>query len=327
MANFVTVEASGVKTCYHNGYETANLSVYDQVKGVEIRFMKKTKLHSIAEIRGLNVALANAIRRILLVEVPTLAIDTVHIKQNTGVIQDEVLAHRIGLIPFDVDPDNVVYRNHDELNAENSIKFELNVACKPEDLGGRSHMPVYASHLKWEPSSEAERAAFGDNPPKPVYGDVLLTKLGPGQRTWKRESVKSTQNGRQYQLQSIDSSQKLVRHIVVCQWFLEFSNDDPLTIEEKQELCSICPMNVFSFENGDVSIENPMNCTSCRACVERFPKRVLLKKINNHFIFSVESTGAIPSYTLFLKAIAILKEKAVQLRRTVLKLDNKGTFV
>jgi DNA-directed RNA polymerase I and III subunit RPAC1 len=49
---------------------------------------------------GVDAAIANAFRRILIAEIPTLAIEHVFIKNNTSVIQDEVLSHRLGLIPF-----------------------------------------------------------------------------------------------------------------------------------------------------------------------------------------------------------------------------------
>lgn len=38
-------------------------------------------------------------------EVPTLAIENVTIYQNTSIIPDEVLAHRLGLIPILADPE------------------------------------------------------------------------------------------------------------------------------------------------------------------------------------------------------------------------------
>jgi hypothetical protein len=37
-------------------------------------------------------------------QVPTMAIEKVLIANNTSAIQDEVLAHRLGLIPISVDP-------------------------------------------------------------------------------------------------------------------------------------------------------------------------------------------------------------------------------
>jgi DNA-directed RNA polymerase II subunit RPB3 len=51
-------------------------------------------------LNSCDVSLANALRRILLSEVPTLAPHLVNIIENTSVLHDEFLAQRIGLIPF-----------------------------------------------------------------------------------------------------------------------------------------------------------------------------------------------------------------------------------
>ena len=49
---------------------------------------------------GVDASIANAFRRILIAEVPTLAIEDVFVFDNTSIIQDEILAHRLGLIPL-----------------------------------------------------------------------------------------------------------------------------------------------------------------------------------------------------------------------------------
>lgn len=46
------------------------------------------------DLIGYPVGFANAFRRVLLSEVPTMAIEKVYIVNNTSLIQDEVLAHR-----------------------------------------------------------------------------------------------------------------------------------------------------------------------------------------------------------------------------------------
>jgi hypothetical protein len=56
------------------------------------------------DLIGVDAPIANALRRIMIAEVPTMAIEKVLLYQNTSVIQDEVLSHRLGLIPIQADP-------------------------------------------------------------------------------------------------------------------------------------------------------------------------------------------------------------------------------
>lgn len=44
-------------------------------------------------------------------QVPTMAIEKVFIYNNTSIVQDEVLAQRLGLIPIKADPRLFEYRN------------------------------------------------------------------------------------------------------------------------------------------------------------------------------------------------------------------------
>lgn len=65
-----------------------------------INFHKNEPLDSSFSLIGVDAAIANAFRRILLAEIPTLAIEDIYISDNTSIIQDEVLCHRLGLVPL-----------------------------------------------------------------------------------------------------------------------------------------------------------------------------------------------------------------------------------
>lgn len=80
------------------------------VKGVSIDIKKMDNSEMEFDLIGIQPAFANAFRRLMLSEVPSMAIEKVMIKNNTSIIQDEVLAHRLGLIPLKADPRLFEYR-------------------------------------------------------------------------------------------------------------------------------------------------------------------------------------------------------------------------
>ena len=162
------------------------------------------------DLVGVDASIANAFRRIMIAEVPTICIEDVYVWNNTSVIQDEVVAQRLGLIPLNVDPDlfelrggassvSFIHRalltlTHivtDSATDRNTLVFKLNVACTkkanvpagttdPEKLYANS--TVTAGHLEWVPQGEQEDLqAFKKKPPAPTNPNIVIAKLRPGQ--------------------------------------------------------------------------------------------------------------------------------------------------
>ena len=78
---------------------------------------------------GADPSLVNAIRRVCIAEVPTMAPEEVYILDNSSIVADEVLSHRLGLIPIGVDPRDFEYSG-EEHTSLNTIVFRLNVKCR-----------------------------------------------------------------------------------------------------------------------------------------------------------------------------------------------------
>src|SRR3989344_1528823 len=54
-------------------------------------------------IKATTPAFANALRRMVSEEVPTMAIEDIEFSKNNSILYDEMVAHRIGLIPLKTD--------------------------------------------------------------------------------------------------------------------------------------------------------------------------------------------------------------------------------
>lgn len=60
------------------------------------------------QLEGVDRSYANAVRRFCLSEVPAMAIDDIVILENSSVLYDEILAHRLGMIPLKTDLERYV---------------------------------------------------------------------------------------------------------------------------------------------------------------------------------------------------------------------------
>ena len=86
-------------------------------------------------LRCVDVSLANALRRIMIAEVPTIAIDLVEIVENSSVLCDEFLSHRLGLIPLDSTKVSELVKPYEYMGEDDSatdVHLELNVRCTGE---------------------------------------------------------------------------------------------------------------------------------------------------------------------------------------------------
>ncbi|WP_435318309.1 DNA-directed RNA polymerase subunit D [Haloarchaeobius sp. TZWSO28] len=79
----------------------------------EVEFVERGEREALFLVRGVTPAFANGIRRAMIADVPTLSIDEVRVIENSSVMFDEQIAHRLGLIPLttpegEFDEDDVI---------------------------------------------------------------------------------------------------------------------------------------------------------------------------------------------------------------------------
>lgn len=122
------------------------------------------------KLKGFPLQYANALRRVCLNGVPVFAIDTVDILENSSVMPDEGLAHRLGLIPLKTD----LGRFNEPSNCD--CKSETGCSnCKVMLVLDSGDSDETKTILSDELTSEDESV-------KPISDKIPIVQLAPGQR-------------------------------------------------------------------------------------------------------------------------------------------------
>ena len=122
------------------------------------------------KLKGVPLQYANALRRVCLNGVPVFAIDTVDIIENSSVLPDEGLAHRLGLIPITTDLARFNEPSKCECQSETGCSN-----CKVMLILDSGESDVTRTILSNELSSE-------DDSIKPTSEKIPIAQLAPGQK-------------------------------------------------------------------------------------------------------------------------------------------------
>jgi len=95
-----------------------------------IKIIKHTKDTVQFLIIGIDIPLANALRRVIINSVPTWAIELVQFEHNTTVMHDEFIAHRLGLFPLT----SSINPNCEEVHFSLDVTAESNIEEWTSDL-------------------------------------------------------------------------------------------------------------------------------------------------------------------------------------------------
>uniref|UniRef100_A0A7N6FHG6 DNA-directed RNA polymerases I and III subunit RPAC1 n=1 Tax=Anabas testudineus TaxID=64144 RepID=A0A7N6FHG6_ANATE len=284
---------------------------------------------------GIDAAIANAFRRILLAEVPTMAIEKVFIYNNTSIVQDEVLAHRLGLIPIKADPRLFEYRNTVEESAEeegseiDTIQLQLKIKCSKNPRASKdssdprelylNHM-VYSKDIRWVPIGN-QADVFADSSIGPVHDDILIAQLRPGQELdIIMHCVKGIGKDHAKFSPVATASYRLLPEITLL---------EPVEGEKKELWYAMCTSShhhvaaliiIYFF----AKVVNSRLDTCSREVLrhEDLKNVVKLGRVRDHFIFTVESTGILPPDVLVTEAIKVLMAKC---QRFLSELDSAET--
>jgi DNA-directed RNA polymerase II subunit RPB3 len=251
-------------------------------------------------LNNTDTTIANTLRRVILADVPTMAIDLVEIENNTSVLTDEFIAHRLGLIPL-------VSNNVDSFNYSRdncscgsrcafcSVEFILNVQCTDEqirDVTSKDLQPV-------TPPSEDGRPVPGGV--VPVADDIIILKLRKNQEIRLRAIAKKG-TGKEHAKWS-PVSNVVYRHVPDIRLNTDKLNE--LDESQKREFVRSCPSRVYKYDEvtKHVEIERPLQCTFCDECVKKAEalakgqELVSVQPKQDKFIFTVERLTTHATYS------------------------------
>lgn len=124
----------------------------------------------VVKLKGIARQYANALRRIAISEVPIMAIDDVVILENSSVMHDEAIAHRLGLIPLRTELDRFVMAHECDCKSTlgcSKCRVLLYLEAEAQDKS----RPVLSGELKSD-----------DDYVKPVSTDIPIIVLAPTQK-------------------------------------------------------------------------------------------------------------------------------------------------
>lgn len=238
-------------------------------------------------VDGVDDTFINTIRRICLVEIPTFAIEDVNIYKNDAKMFDEVLAHRLGLIPIVTNLDSYVMPSECDCDSHCS---NCSVSFLLKEKGPKI---VYSKDLK------------SDDPAiKPVYDTIPIVRLREDEEI-ELEAIAEL---------GLGSEHAKWQATTTCGYKyypkIEIDNDK---LTDLEEYVKECPRNVLQIEDDKLVVNDIENCSTCRTCQrisERDDNAIIVDFEEGKYIFKLETDGSLTPREVLTIACDILTEKA-----------------
>jgi len=293
----------------------------------------KTKDYVTFDVKNVNSALVNGLRRCIISQVKTVGIRTepydkcqIDIIQNDTPLHNQFLSHRISMIPINV-PD---------INKFNVDDYELII-----DMDNTTNFPkdVTTEDIKVRKISENKILSVNETrklfPPNPITNEfILLTRLKPkyyqfGNLTDRSviESMKEEGNVKQFNTMRLYLKAKISLgngeinghyNPSSCATFVNKIDPDKAKLAEKQ----------YIIDENNKLIRNGLTALSEESIKHRFETSVLDRYFYTDengepywFTFRIESVGVIPPLLIFHRAIDILKGKVNNFRSNLISGD------
>lgn len=249
---------------------------------VELLELDERKARFIVE--DVHPYFVNALRRVLLAEVPKLAIDQVTFYDNTSALFDEIVAHRLGLLPIPTDP------------------ATLNLAGQVDDEGNPTYLVRYT--LTKEGPCTVYSGDFEPEDPKFAIVDpkIPIVELLQGQRLILEAAAVLGQG--------TDHAKWQVCSAVGYKYYPTATIDDKrITPEQAEAAVSLTPKGILAVEGGRLVVLDAENINRADEAAKVLGDAFRVDYDDRRFLFRFETDGSLSAEDALLKAVEILKER------------------
>ena len=262
---------------------------------MNIEVLEKNEHKLVFVLEGLSIEMINAIRRIILTEIPVMAIDEVIILKNDSPLYDEIISHRLGLIPLTTDLEVYKLPKECECGGFGCPICQVSLTCEIKNITNKS-LEIYSGDLK-------------SNDPMivPVSPNIPIVKIDKNDKVIIEA----------YAILGIAKDHVKWQAVSNCAYRfypeIEFDEKKIKNPEEKKLIANLCPKKLFDFSDGKtlkLKEDYWKTCTLCKSCEDNCSSGAIkVTWKDKKYIFSLESDGVLPFDVILKKTFEIFNEK------------------
>ncbi len=246
-------------------------------------------------VSGISIEMVNAIRRVIISEIPVMAVDEVIILKNDSPLYDEIIAHRLSMIPLTTDLEVYKLPRECSCGGYGCPLCQVSLTC---EVTNTTNTPI-----------EIYSRDLNSNDPKiiPVDPNIPIVKIDKNNKVIIEAYA------------ILGLAKDHVKWQAVSNIFYRFYpqiNFDDSKCEKCSDKCIVsrmCPEGLYDFTNkkSPILVEDYWKtCTLCNSCRNECPEEAI--KVGwkeNSYIFSIESDGVLPFKAIMKKTFEIFLEK------------------
>jgi len=243
------------------------------------------------KIQDIQPYFVNSLRRIMISELPKLAVDNVVIYDNTSALFDEIIAHRLGLVPIPTDLSLLTYRKDCVCKGKGCPNCTVRYTLSKEGDG-----PVLSGDL--QPSEKSWAIKEDKIPIVKLYNDQRLileieAVLGTARNHAKWQSVIAP------------------RYIMDA--IIEF---DKSKIKEVKEFIDKLPDGIVELKADKINLIDIKKLPVFESYLDKQKiDFITVKRDPNNVTFEFETDGSFTAKEALVESAKILKEKYSELSK------------